>query len=101
LIGLRERNPFEESVMSRRTQRVTVQSGRRGLFNSNRYVEMIGVSLSQPDHYTKLLPAGDIVLPLLMLPFRLLALGVLYATSTPRRMLLAAVVLGVLLLISR
>lgn len=87
--------------MSQRTQRVTVQSGRRGLFNSNRYVELLDVSLNRPDHFARLLPSGDMVLPLIMLPVRLFALGVLYATSTPRRMLLVAVVLGVLLVISR
>jgi hypothetical protein len=83
--------------MSRSTQRLTVESGRRGLFNRAESVELLGVSLRQPDHFTRLLPNdGDNALPLLMLPVRLLALAVLWATSAPRRTLLAVLLLAAL-----
>jgi hypothetical protein len=85
--------------MSRNSQRLTVESGtRRGLFTPGQSVELVGVALKQPDHFTRLLPSGDTGLPLLMLPLRLAALGVLWATSTPRRSLVAALFLAALVI---
>jgi hypothetical protein len=64
-------------------------------------LELHGVSFRPADHYTRPWPgpAGgpDALFRVAVLPVRLLALGVLWATSSRTRVLVAAVLLGAVL----
>lgn len=86
--------------MSRRdTRRVPVRDRRRGLLGRRESVELIGVSLGAPDHLTRLVPTGDPAFGLLMSPLRLLALTVLWATSAPWRLTVAALIVLALIVL--
>jgi hypothetical protein len=53
-------------------------------------VELVGVALRPADHFTRLWPTGehtDGAFLLAMLPVRLAAIALLWATSTPARLL--------------
>lgn len=71
-------------------------------------VPILGVAVRKRDHFTRLWPTSDGGAPagflLAMLPVRLLAFGMLWGTSSPRRLaipLLLAAVFAVHLLLSR
>jgi hypothetical protein len=86
-------------VTRRDTRSVPIRDRRRGLLGRRESVELIGVSLERPDHLTRMFPPGDPAFGLLMAPLRLLALAVLWATSTPWRLTVAALVLLALLVL--
>ena len=70
---------------------VPTRSGPRRLLGRRDAVELSGVTVANPDHFTRLSPSygGEAEGPfrVAMLPLRLVALTVLWATSSPRRAL--------------
>lgn len=84
--------------MSRRGERlIPVRTGRR-LLAPRDSVELVGMSIRPPEHFTRLWPTGpdapvDLAFLLLMWPLRLLALALLWATSAPSRTGLTALLI--------
>lgn len=70
------------------------RGGERRLLGRRDSVEVIGLQVYEPEHFTRLSPSygGDSerLFRLAMLPVRLAALAVLWATSSPGRVLAAA-----------
>jgi hypothetical protein len=78
-------------VVKRRT--IQVGHGRRGPFSCPHVLELDGIGLWSADHYTRLMPVSEVTsgaFRLAMLPVRLIALGVLWATATPTRLIVTA-----------
>lgn len=73
---------------------VAARSGARRLFGRRDSVEVVGLSIHDPGHFTRLSPAStgdsDGAFRLAVLPLRIVALAVLWVTSSPRRALVAA-----------
>lgn len=73
---------------------VPTHSGARRLLGRRDAVELAGVSVARPDHFTRLSPSSgsdsDGLFRLAVLPLRLVALTVLWATSSPARALFTA-----------
>lgn len=79
--------------MKRRTVQVT--HGRSGPFSRSHVLELDGIGLRSADHYTRLMPVSEAVsgaFRLAVLPIRLTALAVLWATATPTRLIVTAAV---------
>ncbi|MBB6377692.1 hypothetical protein BKA01_004952 [Pseudonocardia eucalypti] len=58
-------------------------------------LELDGIGLRSGDHYTRLMPVSEAVsgaFRLAMLPIRLTALAVLWATATPTRLIVTAAI---------
>lgn len=89
--------------MNRRgEQLIPIRTGRR-LLAPRESVELVGVSIRPPEHFTRLWPTGpdapvDPAFLLLMFPLRLLALALLWATSAPGRVALTGLLLFAVLL---
>jgi hypothetical protein len=78
-------------VVKRHTIQVT--HGRRGPFTPAHVLELDGIGLRSAEHYTRLMPVSEAVsgaFRLAMLPIRLAALAVLWATATPTRLIVTA-----------
>lgn len=78
-------------------KRHTIQAshGRRGPFSRAHVLELDGIGLRSADHYTRLMPVSEAIsgaFRLVMLPVRLIALGVLWATATPMRLIVTAAI---------
>lgn len=89
---------------SRDERRISVRNGKRSLFGGRGPAELIGVEFRSPDHFTRLWPTGserapDAVFLFTVLPIRLLALALLWATSAPGRILVAVAILLALSLV--
>ncbi|MCA1704981.1 MAG: hypothetical protein LC808_17650 [Actinobacteria bacterium] len=72
-----------------------VSHGRRGPFSRAHVLELDGIGLRSADHYTRLMPMSEAIsgaFRLAMLPVRLIALGVLWATTTPTRLIVTAAI---------
>lgn len=83
--------------MKKRTVQVT--HGRGGPFSRSHVLELDGIGLRSADHYTRLMPVSEAVsgaFRLAMLPIRLTALAVLWATASPTRLIVTAAVCTVL-----
>lgn len=88
-------------MIRRDTRRVPIRDRRRGLLGRRESVELVGVSLERPDHFTRMFPAGDPAFALLMSPLRLAALAVLWATSAPWRIAVTGAVVLALAVLGR
>lgn len=68
---------------------VPTRSGARRLFGRRDAVEVVGVSVVKPDHFTRLSPTyggeAEGLFRFAVLPLRIAALLVLWATSSPTR----------------
>ena len=85
--------------MRRRTVQVT--HGRSGLFSRAHVLELDGIGLRSADHFTRLMPVSEAVggaFRLAMLPIRLLALVMLWATASPTRLIVTTAVCTVIAL---
>lgn len=79
--------------MKRRTVQVT--QGRSGPFSRSHVLELDGIGLRSADHFTRLMPVSEAVggaFRLAMLPIRLIALAVLWATASPTRLIVTTAV---------
>lgn len=84
-------------MVKRRTVRVT--HGRSGPFSRSHVLELDGIGLRSADHYTRLMPVSEAVsnaFRLAVLPIRLIALAVLWATASPTRLIVTAAVCTVI-----
>jgi hypothetical protein len=84
-------------VVKRRT--IQVSHGRSGPFSRAHVLELDGIRLRSADHYTRLMPVSEATsgaFRLAMLPVRLIALGVLWATATPTRLIVTAAICTVI-----
>ena len=80
-------------MVKRRT--IQVSHGRRDLFSRAHVLELDGIGLRSADHYTRLMPVSEAIsgaFRLAMLPVRLIALGVLWATATPTRLIVTVAI---------
>ncbi|MGH3684642.1 MAG: hypothetical protein ACRDRU_29675 [Pseudonocardiaceae bacterium] len=78
---------------------IQVGYGRSGPFSRAHLLELDGIGLRSADHYTRLMPVSEAIsggFRLAMLPVRLIALGVLWATATPTRLIVTATVCTVI-----
>lgn len=78
---------------------IQVSHGRSGPFSRAHVLELDGIGLRSADHYTRLMPVSEAIsggFRLVMLPVRLIALGVLWATATPARLIVTAAICTVL-----
>lgn len=76
-----------------------VSHGRRGPFSRAHVLELDGIGLRSADHYTRLMPVSEAIsgpFRLAMLPVRLIALGVLWATATPMRLIVTTAICTVI-----
>ena len=83
--------------MKRRTVQIT--QGRSGLFSRSHVLELDGIGLRSADHFTRLVPVSEAVggsFRLAMFPIRLIALGVLWATASPTRLIVTVAVCTVI-----
>jgi multisubunit Na+/H+ antiporter MnhG subunit len=77
-----------------RRQTIEVSQQRGGMFSRSRVLELDGIEMRSPDHYTRLLPVSEAVsggFRLAMLPVRIAALAVLWATVSPTRLIVSLV----------
>jgi hypothetical protein len=84
-------------VVKRHT--IQVSHGRSGPFSRAHVLELDGIGLRSADHYTRLMPVSEATngaFRLAMLPARLIALGVLWATATPTRLIVTAAICTVI-----
>jgi hypothetical protein len=84
-------------VVKRHTTQVS--HGRSGPFSRAHVLELDGIGLRSADHYTRLTPVSEATsgaFRLTMLPARLIALGVLWATVTPTRLIVTAAICTVI-----
>jgi hypothetical protein len=84
-------------VVKKRTGQVT--HGRGGTFSRSHVLELDGIGLRSDDHFTRLMPVSEAVggaFRLAMLPIRLTALTVLWATASPTRLIVASAVCTVI-----
>lgn len=80
-------------MVKRRT--IQVSHGRRGPFSRAHVLELDGIGLRSADHYTRLMPVSGVIsgaFRLAMFPVRLIALGVLWATATPMRLIVTVAI---------
>lgn len=78
---------------------VQVTHGRGGLFSRSHVLELDGIGLRSADHYTRLMPVSEAVsgaFRLAMLPIRLTALAVLWATASPVRLIVTVAICTVI-----
>lgn len=77
-------------------KRHTIQVGHgRRSFSRTHVLELDGIGLRSAEHYTRLMPVSEATsgaFRLAMLPIRLIALGVLWATATPTRLIVTAAI---------
>jgi hypothetical protein len=79
--------------------KIQVSHGRSGPFSRAHVLELDGIGLRSADHYTRLMPVSEATsgaFRLAMLPVRLIALGVLWATATPTRLIVTAAICTVI-----
>jgi hypothetical protein len=84
-------------VVKKRTVQVTHE--RSGAFSRSHVLELDGIGLRSADHFTRLMPVSEAVggaFRLAMLPIRLTALTVLWATASPTRLIVASAVCTVI-----
>jgi hypothetical protein len=84
-------------VVKRHT--IQVGHGRSGPFSRAHVLKLDGIGLRSADHYTRLMPVSEATnsaFRLAMLPVRLIALGVLWATATPTRLIVTAAICTVI-----
>jgi hypothetical protein len=84
-------------VVKRHT--IQVSHGRSGPFSRAHVLELDGIGLRSADHYTRLMPVSEATsgaFRLAMLPVRLIALGVLWATAAPTRLIVTAAICTVI-----
>jgi len=87
-------------VVKKRTVQVT--HGRSGAFSGSHVLELDGIGLRSADHFTRLMPASEAAggaFRLAMLPIRLTALAVLWATANPTRLIVTTAVCTVIAII--
>jgi hypothetical protein len=87
-------------VVRKRTVQVT--HGRGGTFSGSHVLELDGIGLRSADHFTRLMPvseAGGGAFRLAMLPVRLAALVVLWATASPTRLIVTTAICTVIAVI--
>ena len=78
---------------------IQVSHGRSGPLSRAHVLELDGIGLRSADHYTRLMPVSEAIsggFRLAMLPVRLIALGVLWATATPTRLIVTAAICTVI-----
>ena len=79
-------------------QTIQVSHGRRS-FSRAHVLELDGSGLRSADHYTRLMPVSEATsgaFRLAMLPVRFIALGVLWGTATPTRLIVTAAICTVI-----
>ncbi|MGH3564462.1 MAG: hypothetical protein ACRDRH_00200 [Pseudonocardia sp.] len=83
----------------KRRHTIEVTHGRRGPFRGSHVLELDGSGLRSADHFTRLMPVSEAIsgaFRLAMLPVRLTALAVLWATTTPTRLVVTVAVCAVI-----